>query len=64
MHAISYEQFTDWLVPILLSGIAYFLNRISKEMSEIGRSLAVNVERTSALEKRVDRLEDNHLRGE
>ncbi len=51
------DKLLDWLVPALLAVASWHLKCISDEMKDMGRTLAVAVERVEQHERRISHLE-------
>ncbi len=58
--ATFHEKINDYVVPVCLGTAIYFLQSISVELKEMGKSLVVAVSKIDDHEKRIDRLEQRY----
>lgn len=57
-----YEKLGDWLIPALIAGAIYQLQKIASEIKEIHKSLAIFGTRVEEHARRIERLEEEARR--
>lgn len=61
--AVTFQQVLQWILPFLLSYVAYAMKDIGSELRNISTSLAVAVQRVEDHDRRIANLEQLCLKG-
>lgn len=59
MAAGFHEKLNDWLIPVAMGAVLYFMQSIAHDSQEMAKNMAVAVRRLDDYERRISLIEEN-----